>query len=358
MRLAALAGRVRPRHHLLLLGAAFAVYLGVLHPWLVGWGATAAERRMALPGDDLVPDPAWQTTRAITIRAPAAEVWAWLIQHGQDRAGFSSYTWLENLVGADIHNADSIHPAWQRRAAGDGIPMGRADVAARLGLGEASASRVAAVEPGRALVLEGSGAFVLQPVDDRTTRLLERHRNGSASASPGSRALGTVFPTLVWDPMHFVMRRQMLRGIGARAEGHPQPPLALAVVARAGWTAAGLGVAGVFLARRRRWHWLLLPLAATVPALALGHDADAALAGFLAVGITAGGALAWGRRWWPPFLTLASAVMLTLLLAPDAYVAFRLAFAAVALAVVAGAGVGRWREGAMGRTRRWARGVA
>jgi hypothetical protein len=51
-------------------------------------------------------------TRAITIRAPASAVWRWVVQIGQDRAGFYSNTWLENLTGADIHNADAIHPEW------------------------------------------------------------------------------------------------------------------------------------------------------------------------------------------------------------------------------------------------------
>jgi hypothetical protein len=50
-----------------------------------------------------------------------------------------------------------------------------------------------------------------------------------------------------------------------------------------------------------------------------------ALAGFLAVGITVAGALAHGWRWWPPYLLLASAVALLLLLAPDSYTAFGLA---------------------------------
>src|SRR5919202_2493215 len=145
------------------LAVLWGLYLAGLHPWLIGWGATPAERAMALPGDDLVPAPAWQTTRAITIRAPAAAVWPWLIQHGQDRAGFYSYTWLENLVGADIHNADTVHPDWQARAVGEAIPMMRPDTAGAAGLGEASVMRVAGVEPGWALVLRGSGVFALQP---------------------------------------------------------------------------------------------------------------------------------------------------------------------------------------------------
>src|SRR5690349_17248569 len=72
-------------------------YFGALHPWLMTWGATTAEQRMTLPGDSFVPSPAAESTRAHPINAPAGEVWRWLIQLGQDRGGFYSYDWLENL---------------------------------------------------------------------------------------------------------------------------------------------------------------------------------------------------------------------------------------------------------------------
>jgi len=74
---------------------------------------------------------------------------------------------------------------------------------------------------------------------------------------------------------------------------------------------------------------------AALPALALGHDPDAALAAFLAIGITIVGALYHGRRWWAPLTTIAAAVMLTLLFAPDAYLVFGWTFLALILAIVA-----------------------
>ncbi len=37
------------------------------------------------------------------------------MQYGQDRAGFYSNEYLENLFGADVHNADEIKPEWQQR---------------------------------------------------------------------------------------------------------------------------------------------------------------------------------------------------------------------------------------------------
>ncbi len=51
--------------------------------WYSKWGATETEVSMSLPGDDLVPNPVLVSTRAITIRAPAAAIWPWLMQMGQ-----------------------------------------------------------------------------------------------------------------------------------------------------------------------------------------------------------------------------------------------------------------------------------
>jgi hypothetical protein len=297
------------------LAIAWGLYLGVLHPWHMDWGATDAERRMSLPGDDPAADPADSFTRAITVEAPPAEVWSWLVQIGQDRAGFYSYTWLENLTGADIHNADEIRPEWQRRAVGDKVPMA-GDPLRRLE-GEATLLTVRVVEPQRAIG-DLPGRFVLLPEGDHATRLLLRE----PLAIPERAGLGWV----VWDPLHFVMEQRMLRGIKERAEGRPLVPPAVQALARVGWTLAGLGLLAVFLSRRRRWPWLALPMAAVVPSLWLAADPDAALAGFLAVGITVAGALVFGRRWWPPYSLLASAVAIVLLLAPDAYATFGLLF--------------------------------
>ena len=101
---------------------AFHVALGpVLHRWRTHWGATDAEVYRPLPGDDLVPRPDWSYTHAITIHAPRAAVWRWLVQLGQGRGGFYSYEPLENLVGCGIHNVREIRPELQRLQKGDVI---------------------------------------------------------------------------------------------------------------------------------------------------------------------------------------------------------------------------------------------
>ena len=49
----------------------------LLRSWYRKWGASAQEVIMPLPGDEQVPNPRMESTRAITIQAPAADIWPW-----------------------------------------------------------------------------------------------------------------------------------------------------------------------------------------------------------------------------------------------------------------------------------------
>lgn len=51
--------------------AGAAAYVLVVRPWYLRWGASEDEVRKPLPGDELVPQPKIQSTRAVTIEAPA-----------------------------------------------------------------------------------------------------------------------------------------------------------------------------------------------------------------------------------------------------------------------------------------------
>jgi hypothetical protein len=199
------------------------VYLGGLYPWLMSWGATPAEDRMTLPGDDPALGPGASFTRAMTIDAPPSAVWPWLVQMGQDRAGFYSNTWLENLTGSDIHNADTIHPEWQQRSIGDTVPLARPDLL--FGLGAWGRTRIVVLEPERAIA-DVPGRFVLQSLGEHGTRLLFLEPIGSQGP--------LLTRLLVWDPTHFVMVQRMLRGIKERAEGQPLVPGGALLAARVG----------------------------------------------------------------------------------------------------------------------------
>jgi len=206
---------MKPRHAAGIAVLAGAAAAGVLlaRRWQLRWGATAQELAGPIPGDELIARPDLTVTRAITVRAPAAQVWPWIAQLGQARGGFYSYDRLENLVGCNIHSADRVVPEWQDIKAGDEVRL-HPDVALK----------VAAVDPGRSLLLRGgvpagnapppfdfTWAFALQPGPDGTTRLIVRERY--AYTRPWAR-----FIVEAVQVIDFVMTQKMLRGIRSRAE--------------------------------------------------------------------------------------------------------------------------------------------
>ena len=203
--------------------AGVAAYLKFARPWILHWGATDEETARSLPGDDLVPTAKINATHAVTIDAPSASVWPWLVQIGQGRGGFYSYDWVENTMGLDIHNTDRILPEHQTLQVGDKIPL------ASDGFGVP----VAILNPERALVLHGdtrtggegtppvkpgeflavSWGFYLNPLPDGKTRLIERWKTDWTPTLPNN-----VFYRAFLEPGAFVMERKMLLGIKERAE--------------------------------------------------------------------------------------------------------------------------------------------
>lgn len=175
------------------------VYALAVRPWLVRWGSTAEERAQRYPGD--LPGPSrLENTRAVTVHAPASEVWRWLVQIGQDRGGFYSYDWLENLAGCHLHSADRVREDLQTLRAGDSLTIF-----------PGISTRFSAVDPPRSLVIEGWGSYTIVPVDDATCRLVAR-----SHASGGPAVL--VAHLLLMELPHAVMERKMLLGIKARVE--------------------------------------------------------------------------------------------------------------------------------------------
>jgi hypothetical protein len=194
-------------------------YAAILRPRHLEWGASAAELARRWPGDELVPAPFSRAVRAVTIQAPAADVWPWIMQVGRDRGGFYSYTVLENLIGADIHNLEGIIPALPDRRPGDTVWMGPPEK-----FGGEARMVVHAVAPGYAMVLlspddaaragrgepvqHGAWSFVVEPTSERAARLI------MVSLTARLRAVDLVF----WEPAHFVMERKMMLTIKRLAE--------------------------------------------------------------------------------------------------------------------------------------------
>lgn len=181
------------------------------------WGTTKAECETPLPGDELVGQPAVQTTEGIWIDAPAEQVWPWLVQMGQDRGGLYSYQGLENLIGLRYRNADRIHPEWQQLEAGDAI---RVVPRGWMGLAEGIVLPVAQVIEGQSIVLrlqppqlpwDGVWSFHVQPRWEDRCRLLVRSRSRM-------QAPGEVLGAEAAGPVLALMTRGMLQGIKRRVE--------------------------------------------------------------------------------------------------------------------------------------------
>jgi hypothetical protein len=88
-------------------------------------GATSEEVRPRLPGDELVPAPMWDSTRAITVSVPPGSVWPWVVQMGYPayRAGWYTPYWLDRLQwGIRERSADRVRPELQNVMVGDRIP--------------------------------------------------------------------------------------------------------------------------------------------------------------------------------------------------------------------------------------------
>lgn len=214
-----------------LVAAASAAYL--LHRQGKRWGATDDEVSRPLPGDDLVPHPMVETTHAITIHAPAAAIWPWLVQMGYDRGWWYTdarwYRLLETaLWKAKPHtSAGRIIQELQRLSVGDAVPDGPPGTAF---------FTVAALEPQRALALYStthillmapasvrnnaqfglygnfSWVFVLDEQAGSVTRLIVRTR--ASYGPPLFRAL--TLP--LFYPGDFLLARMMLRTIRQRVE--------------------------------------------------------------------------------------------------------------------------------------------
>jgi hypothetical protein len=184
-------------------------------------GASLQEARALLPGDRVVLDPLWESTRAVTIDAPPSAVWPWIVQMGFPayRAGWYTPYWLDRLQwGIKARSADHIRPDLQKLEVGDRVPDS-VDWSAYF--------TVAGVEPERALVLhstrhllkpmraiEFSWAFILEPAGAEQTRLLMRAR---ARCEP--RYAWTLLGSLIGIG-DYVNASAMLRGIKQRSERH------------------------------------------------------------------------------------------------------------------------------------------
>jgi hypothetical protein len=199
--------RVRALSWLVVPVALIGVHMRFVRPRQLTWGATQEEVSRPLPGDDLIPGPMFDATRAITIDAPPDQVWPWLVQVGVTRAGWYSYDLLDNLGRTSAHH---IVPELQRLAPGDVVPMspdGKQGI--EVHSMEAPTSMVWS-SPG-----ETSWTWQLDPQPNGSTRLITRIRS---RMQPTPRSIAFYAVVEIAD---FWMIRKMLLTIKERAERLP-----------------------------------------------------------------------------------------------------------------------------------------
>lgn len=235
---------MRPIRALLLAGVSAFVattiaFLIFIWPRIKSWGVDPREGELTLPGDSLIAEASATETRGITIDAPVAKVWPWLVQVGYQRAGWYSYDKLDNR-GA---SAEQILPEFQSLKPGDVMPTH-----------PGGGFEVKIVEPERALVLftdtelmrrqaeeaqaqtnvdvalpalkvsgvmlsasypdfAASWAFYLEPINAAKTRLIERFRAHTPGNGPATAILGEIMGTGI-----VLMTRKQMLGIKERVE--------------------------------------------------------------------------------------------------------------------------------------------
>jgi hypothetical protein len=213
------------------IGAAGLVYFFVVLPWQLRRGAANAKLQRSLPGDDLVSIPKTGYTQAITISAPKAEVWRWLVQIGYKRAGWYTYDFLHRLMGIagcvddERCSAKRIIPELQDLGIGDVIEiapgMGYSVIGLELEqvlvtqsiLDAGKWESVSNEDPLPEKYLRSSWVWFLEEIDEKTTRLIVRVRS---DYNPG--LLSTLSARIPNALGRLLMQPRTLRVLKQRAE--------------------------------------------------------------------------------------------------------------------------------------------
>ena len=181
------------------------IYILWIRPWQLHWGASCEEVVTALPGDEIVAKPSFNATRGVTVNARSQEIWPWLVQISNTRAGWYSYDCLDNLCKP---SAEEILPELQNLKAGDLIPL---SPDGKQGFW------VKELHPGQWMLWwdkqgQSSWLWSLNAVDGEHTRLITRVRLHYTWLSP------SILFSLLVEFTDIVMMRKCMLGIQQRAE--------------------------------------------------------------------------------------------------------------------------------------------
>jgi hypothetical protein len=181
------------------------VYRVLIRPWQLRWGATDAEIKHSMPGDDIVREPSFNATRAVTIHASAENIYPWIVQMGVTRAGWYSYDLLDNLGRP---SAENILTEYQTIQVGDVIPMSP-DGTQGMRVKDFSKNKWMLWWDGKG---DSSWVWDIQPEGESDSRLVTRVRVKYRLLSPA-----IAFNLLV-EFFDIVMMRKCMLGIKRRAE--------------------------------------------------------------------------------------------------------------------------------------------
>lgn len=199
---------------------ALGVFIIGIKPIMTSLGSSREERSMVLPGDEYIPRVRQGYTQAISIDAPAEELWKWLVQIGYKRAGWYNVDLINGLTADDYFyegkgSVNRIIPELQKLEKGD-----------KIGLVPGVELTVAELSEPNLLVLAGdpedpsaefnvSWTFLICPGENGSSRLVSRFR----STFPGGigAELLNGFVNIIGGAV--IQQPAMFHGIRIRAEG-------------------------------------------------------------------------------------------------------------------------------------------
>jgi hypothetical protein len=184
-------------------------YVRFIRPRQMNWGATPEESARTFPYDELVPDPTWSSTRAVTVAATPEQIWPWLVQVGWGRAGYYGYDWVDN---GGKPSAWEIMPEHQHLEIGTKFPMSPWTA---MYCRDFEAPRWMLLRMGKASGEGDIGTFLyyLDPIDEAHTRLIIRMRDKYRWFNPPILAM-----QLAVDVGDIFFQWAHLQGVKARAE--------------------------------------------------------------------------------------------------------------------------------------------
>ena len=211
-----------------LLGVCAGAYAFVVRPRLLRWGASEEELRAPYPGAELIPGGRRMATMAVTVDAPPAQVWPWLLQMGCNRAGWYSWDRLDN---GGAPSARALHPEWQALSVGDRLdatPDGRFwfEVAAleperflglRASIDLSTGRPFDPRGPRPALYMDALWGFQLTALPEARTRLVV-----SGYAATRRRLLHRAIDIAFWEPAHWIMQTRQFTNLKRRVERRPR----------------------------------------------------------------------------------------------------------------------------------------